>query len=213
MRKQICAIQEAKTPLVPKNDSGKKPTGKLKGDTIKMTDTFNEDLRKGTVWRLYGVYGEPSGHQDNIWHHYYFIKVLPNGTTSKSLMQGSTFVRPEHIDRVLDKAIVLEPNKPYTQGEVTLEELKQAIKDSGVDKLLGLNAHKLISKSRNTFDILLKNYRIEVSDPIKARAFKIIVKVLDSLGVKYYYYTLLGGKGAIDKEKGYPDNIVIDKRR
>lgn len=209
LRKQIQAINEKVEPIVPKNDYNKKPTGKLKGDTIKIVKHYNNSLPIGSYWQITQEADTPNG-KGGTYSNYILTKVLKNGKLSTSFMEGVVFISKKYIDTLIARSKVLEPGKPYTQGEITVDYIKTLLRDSGIEKLMGINAQKVVSKSQSYITINITSYKYQLEDSIRTLAFVKISKLLDRMKIAYKYFDNIGRERFIEG-KDYPSHITIPK--
>jgi hypothetical protein len=149
-------------------------TGILKvGDRIKfMTEPelkyrYSSNFSRGDVWSV--AYVEPSG--------YIFYKVKNDGTISKTTAKGNMAgMQDTELERLMNIGAVkiLTPNDPVTLGEISIETIKQLLKDVGVDTLTGIPLNTMVTTSGADIKITL----LKIDDKHKDL---IISKILDVL--------------------------------
>lgn len=179
MRKQIQSIKEEKqVPVVPPNKDNSKPTGYKEGDTIKVVKDVGK-MDRNTFWRVVGIEGETNG-LGTPWHFMVFNKVIPKtGELSNSLMSGSQFLKRKDYELFFNKGYfeTMEPGKTYTEGELSIDTIKELISNTGLDKMIGLPMNQVVTSSGS----YIKIYYRDTTD--SEEIFNKIVKALKSKGI------------------------------
>jgi hypothetical protein len=188
-------IKEGSSPIVPPNNDNSTPDGMKKGDTVRVEKTYYDKMGVGTIWRCVNVAGEDYEDKSGKWTMYLFVKInVKTGkntvsNVSKINMSGSIFLDKKDISLLMSKGVlkVLEPGKPFNQGEVSKEDVEGLLKNIGADSLSGVPVSKLIEYNTKSFYVIIwLNKSVLKLDDIQTKLiFDKIIKSLENRKLKY----------------------------
>jgi hypothetical protein len=218
----LSALVEAKNniPIVPPNEDRSTPNGKKQGDTIRVVKSVFDKMPRGSIWRCVAEKDKLNS-EGKPWSSYVYVKIdSRTGKETKSNlnrynMSGTMFLSEDELKILFTRGEVklLEPNKPYTEGEVTLEDVKKVLDDLGVRALIKNSYKDILMSSVSSEYISIGVVRMSTDDRTKSFIFQRLCALLDARGYTYGYSD--GGfslKRGYDESKGYPDWISIVKR-
>lgn len=193
-------LKEAINGIVPPNDDNSEPSGLKKGDYIKVTKNFTNNMYKGTVWVL--VYPSKDGIQNNV-----YGRVLQNGKISKvnsSNMEGLS-IRTVQQCIANGTLIVLKQGSLITEGEIDISVIKDVVKLLDYDKAIGKPINQIVTTSGPYFRIAVRDKTEHTID------IKYIIRLIQNLKAKGFDMSV--AEKSIDTERGTYSgySIVIDK--